>query len=90
MLVIELVMALIAYSLAMFSIRLITGRGIKGSDRLLSNSALMIWGTVFGVFGIVELIQVVVSQRVEFFVPGITSIVIGLGAYNLARTRKGL
>ncbi len=83
LLVIELVVVLIAYSLAMFSVRLITGRGIKGSKRLLSNTALMIWGTVFGVSGIVELILFVMNQQVLYIAPAIVSIVMGLSAYNL-------
>ena len=51
---IESLLGLIGYSLGALSLRLISGKGVKGSNKLLSNLSLMIWGTIFGVAGVIE------------------------------------
>lgn len=87
-LVIELLVGLIAYSLGVFSVRLITGRGIRGGKQLLSNASLTFWGTVFGVAGTIELVLLLMNRKLDMLAPGIFSIAMGLGAYQLVRTRK--
>ena len=52
-LIIELIIGFIGYSLALLSFRLITGRVNKRNKYLLSNTSLLIWGTILGVGTIV-------------------------------------
>jgi len=97
-LVIELIVGLIGYSLGKISLRLITGRGKKGSAHLLSNTTLLFWGTIFGVAGVIEIFLAIFYEKVAFEIFGIESIIIillgigtivmGLGTYRLVKIRK--
>ncbi len=86
--IIALILALIGYALGTLSIRLITGRGIKGSTYLLSNTSLLFWGTVFGVAGVIEIFLAVFNDEYNLIIPGVGSLVMGLGSYSLVRRRK--
>ncbi len=95
---IELIVGLIGYSLAVLSIRLITGRGDKRNTHLLSNTSLLIWGTIFGVVGVIEIFIAILYQElafeiwgngnIEMVILGIGTIMMGLGAYRLVKIRK--
>ncbi len=87
-LTIQLFLALIGYSLGVLSIRLIKGSGKKGSTYLLSNFSLLIWGTIFGVAGIIEIVLVIFQEKIEYLYPAVGSLVMGLGSYKLVKMRK--
>lgn len=95
---IELIVGLIGYSLAILSIRLITGRGDKRKAYLLSNTSLLIWGAIFGVAGVIEIFLAILYEEVALdiwgigsimmVIAGIGTIMMGLGAYRLVKIRK--
>ncbi|MFV2058951.1 MAG: hypothetical protein ACC707_21030, partial [Thiohalomonadales bacterium] len=84
----ELILALLGYSLGVLSIRLITGVGRKGSTYLLSNSSLLLWGTIFGVAGFIEMFLVIFQEKIELLFPAVGSLIFGIGIYNLIKRRK--
>jgi len=95
---IELTVGLIGYSLAILSIRLITGRGGKRNKYLLSNTSLLFWGTIFGVSGIIEIFLAIFYEEraldiwgigsIVMVIVGIGTIMMGLGAYRLVKIRR--
>ena len=97
-LIIELIIGFIGYSLALLSFRLITGRVNKRNKYLLSNTSLLIWGTIFGVFGIIEIFFAIFYEEtaseiwgfgsIMIMILGVGTIVMGLGAYRLVKIRK--
>ena len=96
--VVELIFGLISYSLAILSYRLLTNRGRKKTNYLFSNIALTIWGTIFGVAGVVEIIMGIFYKNEAAaiwgfdssvtIIMGVISVFMGIGVLKLVKTRK--
>jgi hypothetical protein len=70
------------------ALKLIKGLGVNKSDYLLSDFSMLIWGTVFGVAGIIELGMGVTSADYYYVMIGVGSIMMGLSSYGLVKKRR--
>ena len=87
-LAVEIIFIFIGISLGVLSYRLIKGRGINRGRSLLSNSSLYIWGTVFGVAGVIMIPYSLYSSHYQYLGAGFVGVAMGLGAYKLVKHRK--
>ena len=82
--IIELVFALIGYSLAGISIKLISGK----KSKLFSNNALLFWALFFGTTGFITIGFGLYMVSIQIITGGVTGIVMGASGYMLASKRK--
>lgn len=87
-LALELVLGFIGYSLGIWGARLISGRGKQGSEYLLSNPSLLLWGTFLGVAGVIEIIFAISNEGLYLLLSGVVCVAMGLGSYNLVKRRR--